>query len=165
VKKVLGYALVPFILAAAMIFVSLAPLACSGTSTQCKDPASPDCTVLSALVDCTGVKSLDTAVAEATPLVLGLVSSARASDGSINWSSIESRLVQLAWQYGMCVIAEIWNMYFSSVPPPPVDAGIDGSAATQLKLSTDPVAAKAAFERIRNRVAPHTSFKTKGGTL
>jgi hypothetical protein len=165
----------------ALVSVALTPLACK-TSTSCSDPknaASAQCNVLNALVDCTGVKTLDATIAEVAPAVISLIGTARNADGSINWPSIEPTLIQLAWKYGMCVIAEIWNDYFGPTSVP-IDAGVvadAGSAATPVdagsavpvpvpaikKLRVDMQAAQAEFERIRARVAPGTHFKVKTG--
>ncbi len=161
-----SFTVAPFLIGLVVVLLTLLPIACSSTS-KCKTSTSPGCNVVNALVDCTGVKTLDAAVAEATPQVISIVDSARSSDGSINWSGIEDKLVQLAWKYGMCVVAEIWNDYFGTVPPaPPGDAGVgSGAVATKLKLTTDPTAARAAFDQIRAKVAPGHSFKVKGGVL
>ncbi len=179
----LGLLIVIALMIPLLAVVTLGNSGCKSAQT-CSDPknaSSAQCTIVNAIVDCTGIKSLDSVVAEATPKVLGLLAIARNADGSINWPAIESQLLQLAWQYGMCVIAQIWDTYFgqppsagSGVPPDAgvviVDAGVGSGSSTPTTPNArprlaDPAAAHAEFNRIRARVAPGTGFKTKGGTL
>lgn len=147
--------------AALVLAVAVAVIAssCSG-GINCRDPQnaqSAKCVVEGALVDCTGISSLPTAIAVAEPVVEKLFQSAKQADGSIAFSSIESQLVALALQYGPCVIAEIWNHYTGGAP-----AGSGMTARTAVANKAD---FAAEFDRIRTRVAPGYKFKTSGGTL
>ena len=162
-----------FLLCIAMVAVP----SCSGTN--CSDPknaGSAECNVINAVVDCTNVSSLATGVAAATPIVEALISGARAADGSINWAGIETELVDVAEKYGMCVVSQIWNDYVNPPTPAPAPtpgAGSGSGSAAPLppaqlaggKMKLVPSDAKAAFNRIRAKVAPGKGFKVAGGTL
>lgn len=147
------------LLVAVVAAVAVVPTSCG--SLNCSDPKNASnvaCTIENGVVDCIGVSSLPPAVAVVTPVVEKLVASARQPDGTITWSSIEQQLVDLALQYGMCVVAEVWNQLTSSPP-----AG-SGSA---LVVARTPASASFAeeFNRLRARVAPGRQFKTSRGTL
>jgi len=163
VKKIVTYTFIPFVLAITMILVSLLPIACNhGGAASCQ-PTSIGCVIIGSLVDCTGVNSLDSAVALETPVVIKLINSARNADGSVNWTAIQGQLEQIAWQYGVCVIADIWNTLMNS------PSGSGGSAtALQANSSPplDPKDLKQEFDRIRAHVMPGYAIKLKsGGTL
>jgi hypothetical protein len=140
-----------------------------GSSLNCQDPKNATnvaCVVEGAVVDCTGVTSISSAVSVVTPIVEKLVASATQSDGSIQWSSIEQQLVNLALQYGMCVVAEVWNQLMS--PPAPGSGGGAGSgsgSALVARRALPSASLAAAFDRIRARVAPGRKFKISAGTL
>lgn len=169
-KKIITYAFVPFTLAALMVTIALSPLACH-PSKPCT-PTDVGCIIEGALADCTGVTSVESGVTVAEPIVVGLINSATAADGSISWAGIEGQLISIALQYGPCVLAEIWDGLFgaggsgsgsgsgSSVPGKPA------LARAQLKANLNTASAKAEFDRIRAKVAPGYSFKLRsGGTL
>lgn len=146
----------------ALVVVASIGMACN---TNCKDPKnaqSAACVVEGAIVDCTGVSSLPSAVEVVSPIVGKLIGSAAQADGSISWPLIEPQLINLALQYGMCVLAEVWNKLTGGG-----GAGSAGSAGSAVlssrRVSTN--GAAAAFERIRARVAPGRQFKTSSGTL
>lgn len=144
--------LVPSIVVAGLIIgFSLAPLACSGTIINCQDPknaGSVKCTTVNAVVDCTGISSLSSAVTELGPVFAGIIQSATSS-GGINWGTITGQLEGLASAWGMCIFAQIWSDYF-------------GAGAKPAELTSD---IKAHFDEIRAKVAPGTAFKVKGGVL
>jgi len=126
---------------------------------DCKDPKnanSAQCIVEGAVVDCTGVSSLPSAVAVVEPIIVQLITSARQPDGSINWVAIEQQIVDLALKYGTCVVAQVWNDLMGKINP-----SIAGSGAADLKLS--PADLKTEFDRIRARVAPGRTFAIPGG--
>lgn len=156
---------------AVVVTVGISQAACGG-SLNCADPKNAQsfaCVVEGSVVDCTGVSSLPSAVSVVTPIVVKLIASARQVDGSINWPSIESQVVDLALQYGMCVVAEVWNDLMngggggSGSAPAPVPALAAGSSTALPKLSSTDLAKE--FDRIRSRVSPGRQFKTSGGTL
>jgi len=160
------------LLIASVVLLAVVPSSCGG-SLNCQDPknaASTACVVEGSLVDCTGVVSLPSAVAVATPVVEKIVASARQPDGTYKWSSsIEQQLVDLALQYGMCVVAEVWN----NLTRPTLSAGSGsagsgsaGSGSAEVARATPASAAALAeeFDRVRARVAPGRRFKTSGGT-
>jgi uncharacterized membrane protein YgcG len=156
--------------------LAVVPVSC-GSSTNCQDPKNAGnigCVIEGAIVDCTGVSSLPSAIAVVTPIVEKLVVSALQPDGSIKWAAIESQLVDIALQYGMCVLAEVWNHLMSgggggSGGGPGSGAGSAGSAGSagpRVARKALPAASLAAeFDRLRGRVAPKRQFKTSKGTL
>src|ERR1700751_3635472 len=111
---------------------------------------SAKCIVSGSVVDCTGVSSLQTAVTVFEPIIAKLITSPEAQlpDGSINWSSIEQQIVNLALQYGACVVAEVWNDLVGN------GAHVLAVRAPQLKKE---------FERIRARIAPGRTFIVGNG--
>lgn len=131
-----------------------------GCGVDCKDPKNASdlkCKIDNALVDCTGVSSLTSAVEVVTPLVENIVKSATNPDGSINWSSVEQQGLQLSWQYGICVVAQVWGNLFG---------GKAESSVATMKLKLHPQRseeAKASFDRIRQKVAPGYTIKLQGG--
>ena len=146
------------------LLVLLAQLSCTSTTATCQDPknaSSVECVVVGAVVDCTGVSSLASAVAVVGPIVDNLLSAAIQADGTIAWAGIEPQLVTLGLQYGMCVIAEIWNNYVNGVPP----RGIGSGSALVAHARIVPTDLAAEFDRIRAKVAPGRKFKTARGTL
>ena len=143
-------------------------------SANCQDPKnaqSATCVIESAVVDCTGVSSLASAVTVVEPIVEQLLLSVVQLDGSIAWALIEPQLVVLALQYGTCVIAEIWNFYIHGTLPGSGAGSGSGSAvppaptALFAKVKIPPADFAAEFNRIRAKVAPGHSFKTSGSTL
>lgn len=171
--------LAPKLAASALLVAAFATVGIScGSSLNCSDPKNAQsfaCVVEGSVVDCTGVSSLPTAVAVVTPIAQKLIASAQQPDGSINWSAIESQFVDLALQYGMCVVAEVWNQLMnggggggsgsgsgSAPAPTPMVAAGSGTAPLP-KLSSTDLAKE--FDRIRSRVSPGRQFKTSGGTL
>jgi hypothetical protein len=148
----------------AIVVVAFLGMSCN---TNCKDPKnaqSAACVIEGAVVDCTGVTSLPSAVAVVSPVVDKLVDSATQANGSINWPSIEGQLVNIALQYGMCVLSEIWNQLTGGGGAG--SAGSAGSATLSSSSRRAPLnGAAEAFERIRSRVAPGRQFKTLSGTL
>jgi len=162
------------LLVAVAAVVGISQVSC-GSSLNCSDPKNAQsfaCVVEGSVVDCTGVSSLPSAVSVVTPIVQKLIASAQQPDGSINWPSIESQVVDLALQYGMCVVAEVWNQLMngggggsgsgSAPAPAPALAGGSGAAPSP-KLS--PTDLSKEFDRIRSRVSPGRQFKISGGTL
>jgi hypothetical protein len=152
-----------------LLIVAVMQWSC-GASTNCKDPInaqSAACVVEGAVVDCTGVSSLASAVTAVEPTVEKLLLSAVQIDGSIAWASIESQIVGLALQYGTCVIAEIWNYYIHGTPIPGTGSGSgSGSVAPLLaKVKIVPADFTAEFERLRAKIAPGRTFKTSKGVL
>lgn len=144
-----------------VVAVLALPMSCGG-SLNCQDPKnaqSATCVVEGAIVDCTGISSLSTAVVVAEPVVDKLLGSAKQADGSFNFAPIESSLVDLALQYGPCVVAEIWTRYMNGVP-----AG-SGKTTTARTVVANKADFAAEFDRIRARVAPGRKFKTSGGTI
>lgn len=147
--------------------------------TNCKDPKNASnavCIVEGAVVDCTGVSSLSTAVAVVGPKVDGLILGATQANGTIAWTSIETQIVELAYQYGACVIAEVWNAYTSGAAPAAVVATTGGGAGSGSaavaaapifipRAKVAPADLAAEFDRIRAKVAPGRKFKTHGATL
>lgn len=147
---------VALLIAAAVV----ALLSSCGGATNCQDPKNAQsavCVVEGVLVDCTGISSLSTAVVVAEPIVDKLLTSAKQADGSFNFAPIESQLVDLALQYGPCVLAEIWTRYMSGTPA--------GSGMATRAVVANKADFAAAFDRIRARVAPGRKFKTAGGTI
>jgi len=129
-------------------------------AANCQDPKnaqSTACVVEGAVVDCTGVTSLASTVAVVEPIVGKLITSATQPDGTIAWPSIEQQVIDLALQYGTCVIAEIWNDLTA-----PKGAGSGSSMLARTRLPAD---FTAEFDRIRARVAPGRKFKTSRATL
>jgi len=140
-----------------------------GSSTNCQDPKSAQstqCVVEGAVVDCTGVASLTSAVTIVEPIVEQLILSAVQPDGSILWASIESQVVALALQYGGCVIAEIWDYYIHGTPIPGIGSGSGAAtpASFLARVKIVPADFTAEFNRIRVKIAPGRSFKTTLGT-
>jgi hypothetical protein len=164
VAKAPAPVVIPTVAAAAVVLLlGIGLTSCGGV--DCKDPKSAQsaqCVIEGAVVDCTGVSSLSSTIAVVQPLVEGLLASALQPDGSIAWSSIESQLVDLALQYGTCVLAEIWNSYMHGTLPGGSAAG-SGSKLARAHLVPDDFARE--FDRIRARVAPGRKFKTSGATL
>ena len=155
---------VPQLAASALFIAIVVTLGIVQTScgANCQDPKnaqSAACVVEGAAVDCTGVASLASTVAVVRPIVEKLIASATQPDGTIKWSSIEQQIVDLALQYGTCVIAEIWNAYTSGT------ALGSGSAATLARTRISPADFAAEFDRIRARVAPGRTFRTSGAPL
>jgi hypothetical protein len=138
-----------------LVLLSLSGLCTlSSCGPNCQDPknaGSTTCVVSGAVVDCTGVSSLSTAVAVVEPIVEKLIGTARQPDGSVNWASIEQQIVDLALQYGACVVAEVWN-----------DLMGKGTRAVAAGTSA-PDDLKNEFERIRARVAPGRTFAVGAG--
>lgn len=141
----------------ALLSVSgLCALSSCGGGGNCQDPknaGSTACVVEGALVDCTGVSTLPAAVAAAEPVVVKLIASAKQSDGSINWGGIEQQLVDVALQYGPCVLAEVWSDLMGNGTRTAV-AGAPHIAPDELKTE---------FDRIRARVAPGRTFNVGAG--
>lgn len=131
----------------------------SSCGTDCKDPKNAgnlQCVVKNAVVDCTGVDSLSSAIAVITPIIENGVKVATNPDGSINWTSVENLGLQLAWKYGLCAVAQVWNNLF----------GGPASTNTGMKLVAGRwPQAKASFDRIRQQVAPGYTVKLTGGAL
>jgi hypothetical protein len=164
------------------VAIGILQLSC-GSAANCQDPKnaqSAACVIEGAVVDCTGVSSLASAVAVVQPIVDKLLVSAVQLDGTIAWAGIEGQIISLALQYGTCVIAEIWNFYINGGPLPGSGSGSgSGSAVGSGSGSATPppptgLLAKAKvssadftaeFNRIRAQTAPGRSFKTRGGTL
>ena len=136
-----------------LIVLLIVQLSCTSTTAICQDPKSAQCIVEGAVVDCTGVSSLPSAVAVVGPIVEKLIVSATQPDGSINWTAIEPQLVDLALQYGTCTVAEVWNSYGSK------------PAGSERVAHALPAGFAAEFDRIRAKVAPGRKFKTSGTTL
>lgn len=132
-------------------------ISCGG-ALNCQDPQnaqSTSCRVVGDIIDCTGVSSVATGVEVVEPIVAKLIASAKQPDGSIKWSLIEPQLVDLALQYGTCVIAEIFEGHKQ------------GSAASATLArsadSRDDYAQE--FDRIRAQVAPGRKVKMAGALL
>jgi hypothetical protein len=144
---------------------SLLVMLCAGAlcmlpscAEDCQNPQntmSAKCIVSGSVVDCTGVSSLQTAVTVVEPIVVKLITSpsAQQPDGSINWPAIEQQIVNLALQYGACVVAEVWNDLMGNSP--------QALAVTGPRLSSNDL--KKAFENIRARIAPGRTFIVGGG--
>ncbi len=136
-------------------------------NTNCQDPknaSSAQCIVSGAVVDCTGVSSLPSAVTVVKPIITKLIASAQQPDGSINWSSIEQQIVDLALQYGACVVAEVWSDLMGSGTLVAVGSAGSGSAAAGSAAALpSPDDLKKEFDRIRARVAPGRTFAVGGG--
>ena len=171
---------VPQIATSALLVAVVATLVITqpscGTAANCQDPKnaqSAACVVKGAIVDCTGVSSLPSAVAVVTPIIERLIVSATQSDGSIQWSSIEQQIIDLALQYGTCVIAEIWNGLMnhggggsgsgSAIASGSGSGASAGSALARPRPSSADLAKE--FDRIRARVSPGRQFKISGGKL
>lgn len=139
-----------------LVLLSLSGLCTlSSCGPSCQDPknaGSAACVVSGAVVDCTGVSSLSTAVAVVEPIVEKLIGTARQPDGSINWASIEQQIVDLALQYGACVVAEVWS-----------DLMGNGTRAVSAGSGLSPDGLKKEFDRIRARVAPGRTFAVGAG--
>jgi hypothetical protein len=148
------------LLVAVVGVLAVAPMSCGG-ALNCQDPkntGSVACVVGGAVVDCTGVSSLPSAVVTVTPIVEKLVAAAHQPDGTYKWSaSIEQQLVDLALQYGMCVISEVWNQLTSPSPAAGSGSVLVARAAPSAALTEE-------FDRLRARVAPGRQFKTSRGT-
>ena len=151
------------LLVVAVVAIAIMQTSCG--SLNCQDPKNAGnvaCVIENGVVDCTGVSSLPSAVAVVTPIVEKIVASAQQPDGSFKWSSsIEQQIVDLALQYGMCVVAEVWDQLTSPSP-----AAGSGSAlvARASPSSAETAALTDEFNRIRERVAPGRKFKTSRGT-
>ena len=158
-----------------MLTVGIPSLSCG---SNCKDPQnamSAQCVVEGAVVDCTGVSSISSAVSIVQPILDGLLASALQPDGTISWVLIGPQIITLAFQYGMCVISEIWNAYMNGVAPGSgsgsAGSGSAGSGAepsivrpsflARVKLTPADFAAE--FDQIRSQVAPGRKFKVRGG--
>ena len=128
--------------------------ALSSCDPNCQDPKnanSATCKVIDTAVNCTGVSSLPTAVAVVEPIIQKLLATAaRQPDGSINWPSIEQQLINIAIQYGMCVVAEVWSDLMGGV------AVLAGA-----RLAPDDL--KQEFDRIRARVSPGRTITVTSG--
>jgi hypothetical protein len=134
----------------------LCALSSCGAAASCQDPknaSSAECAIVDAAVDCTGVSSLPTAVATVEPIVVKLLASAKQADGSINWAGIEGQLVDIALQYGPCVLANVWTNLMGS--------GAHAVEVAGAKLAPDDL--KKEFDRIRARVAPGRTFNVGAG--
>lgn len=158
----------------ALAIVAIATIASPscGPGVDCRDPNNAQnakCIVQGALVDCTGVSSLSSAIAVVEPIIQNLIASALQPNGTINWPAIEQQIVDLALQYGMCVVAEVWNKYMhgGSGSGSAVGSGTgSGSNLGQPRLAQpSPADFTREFDRIRARVAPGRAFKTSGGQL
>ena len=171
------------LLVATVVAIGILQLSCGG-STNCQDPKnaqSATCVIEGAVVDCTGVSSLASAVAVVQPIVDQLLVSAVQLDGTIAWAGIEGQIVALALQYGTCVIAEIWGYYINGGPLPGSGNGSGSGSAVGsgsgsatppppptgllAKVKIKPADFTAEFNRIRAQIAPGRTFKTRGGTL
>lgn len=164
---------------AAVAVVLCAALALPSCNVNCQDPqnaSSTKCTVIGATVDCTGVSSLPTAVAVATPIVTKLIGGARQADGSVNWTSIEQQIVDLGLQYGGCTVAQVWDDLMTNgasaststststttgIPATPSTSQTPKIVAAAPSLAPDDL--KKEFDRIRARVAPGRTFTVRGG--
>lgn len=143
-------------IAVACLLVALGLCTLPSCGANCQDPknaSSSACMVADAAVDCTGVSSLPTAVAVVEPIVVKLIASARNTDGSINWASIEQQLIDLGLQYGMCVVADVWSNLMGT--------GSHAVAVNDTRLVPDDL--KKEFDRIRARVAPGRTFAVGAG--
>lgn len=152
-----------------LISVGITSLSCG---SNCKDPQNAmnaQCVVDGAVVDCTGVSSIATAIPVVQPILDGLLASALQPDGTIAWALIVPQLVTLAFQYGMCVVAEIWNAYVNGIAP---GAGSGSGSAIEpnivrpsflARVKISPATFAAAFDQIRAQVAPGRKFKVRSG--
>jgi hypothetical protein len=164
------------LLVAAVAALAVVPASCTG-GLNCKDPKNAQnigCAIDNAVVDCTGVTSLPSAVTVVTPIVEKLIASALQADGTIKWSAIEPQLIDLALQYGMCVIAEVWNQLMngggggsgSGSGSSGGSGSGSGSGSAMVARGALPAASLAEeFNRLRARVAPGRQFKTSKGAL
>lgn len=154
----------------------LLELSCGGADCQNPQNAqSVQCVVENAVIDCTGVSSLSTAVAVVEPIVQNLITSAIQADGSVAWASIETQLVALGFKYGGCVLAEIWDYYIHGILPGSGSGSGSGSGVGSgsgtlapknflARVKISPLEFTAEFGRLRARFAPGQSFKTTFGT-
>jgi len=172
-----GSRLPTLVTGALLVLATTLGISCSGTA--CQDPKnaqSAQCVIEGAVVDCTGVSSLTTAVTVVEPIVEQLILSAVQADGTVGWALIEPQIVALALQYGGCVIAEIWDYYVHGTPIPGIGSGggsgsgsASGSAAAipapfLARVKISPSEFSAEFERLRARIAPGQKFKLLSGT-
>lgn len=148
----------PAVLVIALLFASVS------CKANCKDPKNAGnaaCIIQGAIVDCTGVSNLQTGVDIVTPIFQSLIDNATDSSGHIVWSSITSQALQLAWKYGICVVAQVWNGFF----PPTTRVGAVPTKF-RLKATITPAARAEAmhqFDVIRQQVAPGHQIKLLGG--
>ncbi len=143
--------------ASLLVMLGIGALCLPSCAEDCQNPQntkSTKCLVSGAVVDCTGVSSLQTAVTVVEPIIVKLITSpgVQLPDGSINWSSIEQQVVDLVLQYGACVVAEVWNDLMGN--------GTHALAITSAQSSSSDLKSdlKKEFERIRARVAPGRTF-------
>lgn len=136
---------------AALLIVLLTIPSCG---TNCKDPAnahSAECNVENALIECTGISSIPSAVTALAPQFASMVDGAKQADGSIDWASVAAQSEKLGVEWGMCTLAQVWDDYFGS--------------SGRTKLTPKDAKARETFDKVRGKIAPHYSFKTKGGVL
>jgi hypothetical protein len=169
-----------------IVSIAIFQPACKVNCQEAKNATNAQCIVEGAVVDCTGVTSLASTVIVVEPIVERLIASAKQADGSINWSSIEQQIVNLALQYGTCVIAQIWNDLMTTgsgsgsgsavaasgsgsgsavVASGSITGSGAGSAAILARPILKPADLAAEFDRIRAKTAPGRKFKISGRTL
>lgn len=150
--------------------IGLSQLSCGSNCSDPQNAMSAQCVIDGAVVDCTGVSSISSAVSIVQPILDGLLASALQPDGTISWALIGAQIVTLGFQYGMCVISEIWNAYMNGVAPGSGN-GSAGSAATPsiakpsflARVKLTPADFAAEFDQIRSQVAPGRKFKVRSG--
>lgn len=153
----------------------------SGCKAHCSDPknaGSTECKVINGIVDCTGVSSLSTAVDELGPIAAGVLSAATGPTGAISWSAAEPQLLQLAWKYGTCALAQVWDDLTGQSPNSGQGSAsavvtTAGSNAPTSKMGVryggkvlpkfDAAQMNTEFESIRAKVAPGQSFRIASG--
>lgn len=157
------------LVAAAVLLVVMTP---SCNKLNCQDPKNASniaCVIDGAVVDCTGVTNLQSAVAVVTPIVEKLVFGAMQADGTINWKSIEGSLINIALQYGMCVLSEVWDQLMngggggSGSSGSASGSGSGSAPAPSARPRLAPADLAQEFDHIRAKVAPGYKFKTASG--
>lgn len=147
----------------AVVGVSLAVILVASCGANCKDPKNAHnaaCVIENGVVDCTGISSLSTGVSEVTPIVQQLVKDhTDPTTGKIDFASMTPDLLQLAWKWGICIVAQVWNGFFPSSPN--VATTLEGVHLDATALS----AAHDEFNLVKQKLSPGYLIKVNGGTL
>jgi|SRR5271154_149685 len=136
----------------------------SCSSVNCADPnnaRNATCIAEQALTDCTGL-DVTSVTAPASTTVRGHIEGARALDGTINWSSIETQLENDVIKFGGCVLANVFSDLIYGVPTSGSGSAVAGPGSAA-PLPT--AGAQAEFTRLRAKIFPGRTFKTAGGVL
>lgn len=141
-----------------LLCIGLAVVPSCGAVTDCKKPenaTSAKCSTINGSVECAG-SDFEGAVSKFGPVVEDIIHGGLKPDGSVDYSSIESKLIDAGYKYGGCVLSYVFSNYIFNKHAP---------APGQPVTAPTPDEAKATFAKLRANLWPGMQFKTPAGVL